>query len=121
MAISVYVGKPGHGKTIALMRQFVEVCKTNEKIFNKTGFRRTIKTCIHPSPKLYARYAFYIEVFRDLDWLPYASNCDIFIDEMGTFLIQDSVLTSVLKLFIVFVSIVTEVLIFMVLRKNFLK
>jgi len=85
MSISVYVGKPGHGKTIALMREFVRVCKKNEKIFNTTGYRRTVKTCIHPAPWLYARYAFYIEIFNDLDWLPYARDCDIFIDEMGSF------------------------------------
>lgn len=85
MSIVIYTGKPGHGKTIALMREFVKVCKKNEKIFNETGFRRRVKTSILPSPSLYARYAFYIEIFNDLDWLPYERDCDIFIDEMGSY------------------------------------
>lgn len=85
MAISVYLGKPGHGKTIALMREFVKVCKKNEKLFNDTGLRRVIKTTIFPSKKLYARFAFYIEIVSDLDWLPMARDCDLFIDEMGSY------------------------------------
>lgn len=85
MAITVYVGKPGHGKTIALMRKFQDECRRVERIFNKTGQRIVIKTSIIPSPKIYARYAFYIELFRDLDWLPNARDCVIFIDEMGTY------------------------------------
>lgn len=85
MAITVYVGKPGHGKTIALMREFENICIKNERIFKKTGFRRTIKVGPFISPQLYARYAYYIEIIGDLDFLPDASHCDIFIDEMGTY------------------------------------
>lgn len=85
MAIQIWIGKPGHGKTIALMRKFVERCKHSEKLFKETGVRRPIKTCILPSPVLYARYAFFIEIFSDIDWLPQALQCDIFIDEMGSY------------------------------------
>jgi len=85
VAITLYTGSPGHGKTTALAIQARQCLLASERIFKQTGHIRILRTNILLSPKIELRYKRFIQYFSDIRQMPTWKDCDIIIDEMSLY------------------------------------
>ena len=85
MAIILYTGLPGHGKTTALARQALKSLKFSEKIYKQNQHVRPVYSNILFSDKINERYGHFIEYFDDIQLMHTWKDCDIFIDEMSLY------------------------------------
>jgi len=83
MAITLFSGSPGHGKTTALARQALRCMKFSEKLNQKYQVIRPIYSNIVFSPLIEEKYRHLIIYFDDIVAIPTFKDCDIFIDEMS--------------------------------------
>lgn len=85
MAIYIYNGLPGSGKTTKLASVAISLFKTNKKIFEKYGRRRMIISNMKFSEKIETEYTGFYTYWNDLDELIKFKDCDIIIDEIQVY------------------------------------
>lgn len=85
---TVYVGQEGSGKTLLLGRETERLILRNSKLAKQTGQVRPIISNISYSPgliKFAASKGVPIREWRDIAELETFEECDLFIDEIGTY------------------------------------
>ena len=85
MAITLFTGYPGHGKTTALAVKAKECLNSSLSLYKKHNVIRPLYTNIVFSPKIEEEYARFIKYFDDIREMPTWKDCDIFIDEMSLY------------------------------------
>lgn len=86
MAIFVYTGIPGSGKTLKMAEIAMTLLKRNKKYFNKTGVKRMLVSNIKFAEHIEKQYDGFIEYWTELDFLIKKRDCDIIFDEIATYM-----------------------------------
>lgn len=84
MAIRMYSGLPGSGKTTKLAQIALEKLEQYPKL-EKQGELRTLRSNIKFSDEIENKYLKYIEYFEDIYDMPNWHDSDIFIDEAAVY------------------------------------
>lgn len=85
MAIEVYSGNPGSGKTSFLARQALACLRANRETFLKTQYKRTVRSNIMFSDSINTEFGDFIQYFHDLEDIDQLRDCDLFIDEISLY------------------------------------
>jgi hypothetical protein len=85
MAIYVYTGLPGSGKTTKLAALALDKLRKNEKDFKKYKSVRHLYTNIRFSPDVEKKYKRFIRYFDDIYAMPSWRDADIFVDELAVY------------------------------------
>jgi hypothetical protein len=84
----IYSGLESSGKSLYLAREAERVLLRNGKWFKRSGIARPIRSNLTYSPWFMAKaeeLKIPVVIWEDLDEIVGQSNCDIFIDEVGTY------------------------------------
>jgi len=88
MAKIIFQGLEDSGKSYQLARKAEEILKRNAQWFKVTGIPRPIVSNLEFTPKFEAQAesaGIPIKYWKNLDELVHMNNCDLFIDEVGTY------------------------------------
>jgi len=83
--IIIYSGLPGSGKSYRLARQAASLLYRNRKMFEKTGVKRLVWSNLKFTPEFENEFAGFFEYWSDLENLTPLRDCDILLDEVGTY------------------------------------
>jgi len=86
MAIHIYNGLPGSGKSLKLASICLEKLSRNKKYFDKAGVRRMLLTNLKLLPWVEEKYEGFIKYWSDPSILVQERDCDIIWDEVATYL-----------------------------------
>lgn len=86
MAIYVYTGLPGSGKTLRMAQASLNILRRNMKYYKKTGIKRMLVSNIKYSPLIEQEYGELITYWTDLEQLIKQRDCDVIFDEIATYL-----------------------------------
>jgi len=83
--IVIFSGLPGSGKSYKLGKTTVDVLYRNRKYHEKGGAKRILWTNLKLSSEVESEFAGYFEYWTELRQLTPLRDCDVVIDEVGTY------------------------------------
>jgi len=86
MAIEIYVGLPGSGKSLKIADEFFSLIKRNLKHYKKTGIQRVIWSNLKFSADIETKYFGFIQYWSDPSEIVKLRDVDILWDEIATHL-----------------------------------
>jgi len=83
--IVIFTGLPGSGKSFKMAQTLVEVLYRNKKAYEKGIAKRMVFTNLKLSEAVEAEFEGFYTYWTDLRQLVILRDCDVFIDEVGTY------------------------------------
>jgi len=84
MALEVYCGNTGNGKSLELARTGLMLMKRNQQWYKQSGIIRPVVSRLKFAPHVEKKYGDYIRYWKDMMELPDLKGCDVLWDEIST-------------------------------------
>lgn len=85
MPITLFTGRAGTGKSLRMADEILYILRRNDKWHKKTGQIRKVVSNLFLSKKIEHRYKHLVEYWQDPEQLVKMRDCDVFWDEMATY------------------------------------